>query len=270
MLPERSSASLCRWCGAPPSGGAAWASAGQGCSLSLKSMRAAVAAVCGLGIGRPGLLAFPREGRKRRPWRQCAASASAGQGCSLSLERDASGARGGSVRLGHRPARAARSPSRACGRPWRQCAASPGGMSPSFFLSCLSAPVPPPDVGVTADVGKRAGMYAPPGGSSVVVAASAGRCSLAQSKRRSRRQDAAASSRTVCCPVSVHVGRARRPGAAALLGGIGWSGKSPLSARGQSSRSSVADAKASARRGGGLASSGRGWLGRGAVRRIGR
>ena len=71
----------------------------------------------GLGIGRPGLLAFPREGRKRRPWRQCAAWASAGQGCSLSLK---------SMR-----------------RPWRQCAASPGGMSPSFFLSCLSAPVPP-------------------------------------------------------------------------------------------------------------------------------
>jgi hypothetical protein len=44
-----------------------------------------------------------------------------------------------------------------------------------------------------------------------------------------------------------------------------------LGSRGQSSRSSVADAKASARRGGGLASSsGRGWLGRGAVRRIGR
>ena len=40
-----------------------------------------------------------------------------------------------------------------------------------------------------------------------------------------------------------------------MLGGIGWSGKSPLSARGQSSRSPTADAKASARRGGGLASS---------------
>jgi hypothetical protein len=205
---------------------------------------APVAAVCGFGIGRPGLLAFPREGRKRRPWRQCAAWASAGQGCSLSLKS-------------MRAAVAA-----VCGFARRYVAQ----LLP-VVLVCAGSP---PDVGVTAGVGKRAGMYAPPGGSSVVVAASAGRCSLAQSKRRSRRQDAAASSRTVCCPVSVHVGRARRPEAAALLGGIGWSGKSPLSARGQSSRSSVADAKASARRGGGLASSGRGWLGRGAVRRIGR
>ena len=205
---------------------------------------APVAAVCGLGIGRPGLLALPQEH---------------------------AGGRGGSVRLGHRPARAARFPSRGtqaapvaavCGFARRYVAQ----LLP-VVLVCAGSP---PDVGVTAGVGKRAGMYAPPGGSSVVVAASAGRCSLAQSKRRSRRQDAAASSRTVCCPVSVHVGRARRPEAAALLGGIGWSGKSPLSARGQSSRSSVADAKASARRGGGLASSGRGWLGRGVVRRIGR
>ena len=177
---------------------------------------APMVAVCGLGIGQPGLLALPQE---------------------------------------HVAPVAA-----VCGFARRYVAQ----LLP-VVLVCAGSP---PDVGVTAGVGKRAGMYAPPGGSSVVVAASAGRCSLAQSKRRSRRQDAAASSRTVCCPVSV--GRARRPEAAALLGGIGWSGKSPLSARGQSSRSSVADAKASARRGGGLASSGRGWLGRGAVRRIGR
>ena len=106
----------------------------------------------------------------------------------------ACGARGGSVRLGHRPARAARFPSRGTqaaavaavcglgiGRPGLlalpQEHAAPVVAVCGFARRYVAQLLPvvlvctgsPPDVGVTAGVGKRAGMYAPPGGSSVVV-----------------------------------------------------------------------------------------------------
>ena len=203
---------------------AASASAGQGCSLSLKSMRAPVAAVCGFGIGRLGLLALPQEhvapvaavcGFARRYVAQL---------LPVVLVCAGPPPRRGS----HSGRRQARGCVRAARRQQR------GGCGIGRPLLARS---------------EQAALAAAGCGGVILdsMSSSVGRSCVLAARRRQHCLVASAGRVRVRC----------RP--AARLG-----------SRGQSSRSSVADAKASARRGGGLASSGRGWLGRGAVRRIGR